>query len=63
LKSDQGQVSGLAIIAAEPRELTIVNIVGPVNPEEIRDLAGHFGVPRMDLSFPNTRKSTKEEQQ
>ncbi len=62
LKSDQGQVSGLAIIAAEPRELTIVNIVGPVNPEEIRDLAGHFGVPRMDLSFPNTRKSTKEEQ-
>lgn len=63
LKTDRGQISGLAIIASEPTELTIVNIVGPVNPEEIRDLAGHFGVPKMDLSFPNQRKATKEDRQ
>jgi hypothetical protein len=63
LKTEQGQISGLAIIASEPTELTIVNIVGPVNPEEIRDLAGHFGVPKMDLSFPSQRKATKEDRQ
>ena len=62
LKTEQGQVAGLAIISAEPRELTIVNIVGPVNPDDIRELGGHFGMPRMDLSFPSTRKSTKEDQ-
>jgi hypothetical protein len=60
LKTDGGQVSGLAIIAAEPRELTIVNIIGQINPEEIRGLAGHFGVPRLDLSFPATHKPGKE---
>jgi hypothetical protein len=63
LKTDQGQISGLAILATEPRELTIVNIVGSINPEQIRDLAGHFGVPSIDLSFPATRKSGKEDRQ
>ncbi len=63
LKTEQGQIGGLAIIASEPRELTIVNIVGTMNPEQIRDLAGHFGVPSIDLSFPSTRKPTKEDPQ
>lgn len=63
LKTDQGQISGLAILASEPRELTIVNIVGSINPEQIRDLAGHFGVPPIDLSFPTIRKAPKEDRQ
>jgi hypothetical protein len=57
LKSDNGGFSGLAIISAEPRELTIVQIVGPLQPEDLRDLGGHFGIPRIDLG----RKSGKED--
>jgi len=39
-------VAGLAIIAAERRELTIVNIVGPIDLEKLADLEGQFGIPR-----------------
>jgi hypothetical protein len=53
LKTEGGQISGLAIIVTDPKELTIVNIVGAIRPEDIRDLGGHFGIPRIDDITPN----------
>lgn len=41
------QTRGLAIIAAEPREFTIVNIVGAIDLAKLRKLEGHFGIPRL----------------
>ncbi|HWW61160.1 MAG TPA: DUF4252 domain-containing protein [Thermoanaerobaculia bacterium] len=49
-------VNGLLIISAEPRELTIVNIVGPVDLEKLANLEGQFGIPRM-----STREKDKKE--
>lgn len=40
-------VIGLVVIAAEPRELTLVNIVGPIDLERLASLEGEFGIPRM----------------
>lgn len=40
-------VAGLLVLAAEPREFTIVNLVGPVDLEKLANLEGHFGIPRM----------------
>ena len=37
-------IAGLVIITAEPRELTIVNIVGPIDLDRLSDLDGNFGV-------------------
>ena len=37
---------GLVIIAAEPKELTVVNIMGKIDPSELRSLGGQFGVPK-----------------
>lgn len=48
LKTEAGQISGLAVIAADPKELTIVSIVGTITPEQLQDLGGHFGIPRVD---------------
>ena len=45
----QGRASGLAIIASQPRELTIVNIVGSVDLQKLRQLQGKFGIPQMPL--------------
>ncbi len=42
---DQGKANGLVIIASEPREFTIVNIVGSIDLEKLRRLQGKFGVP------------------
>jgi hypothetical protein len=41
------KVTGLVIIAAEPREFTVVNIVGPIDLERLAELEGEFGIPRI----------------
>jgi hypothetical protein len=46
---DRNKVNGLAIIASEPREFTIVNIVGSVDLEQLRELEGRFGIPKLQL--------------
>jgi hypothetical protein len=43
----QQKARGLAIIATEPRELTIVNIVGAIDLDKLHRLEGHFGIPRL----------------
>lgn len=54
LKKDGEQVGGLIVIDAEPKELTIVHIDGPINPEELSELGGHMGIPKMEK--PKSRK-------
>jgi Domain of unknown function (DUF4252) len=46
---DRGVANGLAIIASEPRQFTIVNIVGAIDLAKLHHLEGKFGVPRLDL--------------
>jgi len=41
------KVIGLVIIAAEPREFTIVNIQGPIDIDRLADLSGQFGIPEI----------------
>jgi len=41
------KVYGLVIIAAEPRELTLVNIVGNIDIDRLSRLEGEFGIPRI----------------
>lgn len=41
-------IHGLVVIAAEPRELTVVNIVGPIDIEKLSSLQGQFGIPNFE---------------
>ena len=41
------RINGLVIIAAEPREFTVVNIVGDVDIDRLSRLEGEFGIPRI----------------
>lgn len=41
-------VAGMAILVAEPRELTVVNIVGNIDVNKLSRLEGHFGIPGED---------------
>ena len=50
--ADGNKAQGLAIIASEPREFTIVNIVGNIDLEQLHDLEGNFGVPDLDIETP-----------
>ena len=43
------QISGLALLATEPKEITVVNIIGPVDLEKLTQLEGQFGIPDLDI--------------
>jgi len=43
------KISGLALLAVDPKEITIVNIVGPVDLDKLSQLEGNFGIPELDL--------------
>jgi hypothetical protein len=45
---ENGRAAGLAIIASEPREFTIVNIVGSIDLEELHKLE-NLGVPDLEI--------------
>lgn len=49
LMGSENNVRGLAIIAAEPKELTVVNIVGPIDINKLSEIGGHLGVPNIHL--------------
>ena len=56
LQKNGSKIGGLFVIDAEPKELTIVHIDGPIDPEELSQLGGHMGI-------PNIGRSGKQEQQ
>ena len=41
--------TGLAILVAEPRELTVVNIVGPLDLSKLAALQGKLGIPNIPI--------------
>jgi hypothetical protein len=48
---------GLAILVASPKELTIVNIVGPIDLTKLGALQGSFGIPRLPIESSPTSGS------
>ena len=56
VRYENKKVTGVAILAAEPKQLTVVNIVGPVDLDSLADLSGHFGVPKLESSPGNHPK-------
>jgi hypothetical protein len=52
-------IGGLAVLSSEDRELTVVNIVGPVDLEKLAKLEGQFGVP--ELGIEKTKDKAKKD--
>ena len=52
-----GQISGLALLATELKEITVINLVGPVDLEKLTQLEGQFGIP--ELGLPETKRKSK----
>jgi hypothetical protein len=59
---DGDQAQGLSIIASQPREFTIVNIVGSIDLEQLHALEGNFGVPELQIetSKPPAKDAPKK---
>ena len=47
-KVEEEQMAGIVIVAAEAKELTVVSIVGPIDVDQLADLGGEFGIPKLN---------------
>lgn len=50
---------GLAVLAAEPKELTVVNIVGPIDLQTLGSLEGQLGIPRLGPKKDGEKRDEK----
>ena len=48
------KTTGIAILVAEARELTVINVVGTIDLEQLAELSGHFDIPK--LKVPKEKK-------
>jgi hypothetical protein len=58
---DNGKAMGLGIIASEPREFTIVNIVGNIDLEQLHSLEGKFSIPNLGIETAKKPEPPKPE--
>jgi len=49
------EVGGLAVIAFGPKELMVVNIVGPVDLDKLSKLEGSFGIPELEIESEKSK--------
>jgi hypothetical protein len=54
-------IGGLAVVSTNDKELTVVNIVGPVDLDKLAKLEGQFGVPELGIepAKPKTKNDEK----
>ncbi len=45
--SERDQPAGIAIVVAGSNELTVVNLVGPIRPDDLSNISGQFGIPEI----------------
>lgn len=50
LMLNNGLIEGVGVLITDPKQLMVVNVVGPIDPEKITELRGSFGIPN-DLNF------------
>ena len=59
-KSDQGKIVGVAVLNAEPKEISIVYIDGTIDLAALADLGGTFGIP--NIPIPNQKGKGKDKE-
>jgi hypothetical protein len=50
------QIGGITVIATDPKEFTVVNIVGTIDLEKLVRLSGRFGIPSLDIKIDNKER-------
>lgn len=53
-------IEGIGVLIADPKQIMVVNVVGPLDPEKINNLRGQFGIPKdFALDFGGVNKSRR----
>lgn len=59
IKTDNTKIAGIAVIAFNSKELTVINIVGFVDLDKLRQLEGQFGIPDLELERATEENRTE----
>ncbi len=59
LRTDGDKLTGVGIVVADPKELTFVHVNGPIRPEDVASLSGHFGIPVLDMTGGSSKPKDK----
>lgn len=59
LNQDGKQMRGFVLISAQPKELTVVEILGAIDPSMLSALGGQMGIPKMQMG-PKPGKGKKD---
>jgi Domain of unknown function (DUF4252) len=62
-KLENDKMAGIVVISAEPRELTFVHIDGPIEVDQLAELGGEFGVPKIKLKGLHRDNLSKPQKQ
>jgi hypothetical protein len=57
-------IEGIGVLIAQPKQLMVVNVVGPLDPEKINQLRGQFGIPKdfaLDFGGVAVKKTRKND--
>jgi hypothetical protein len=49
VRQENGAAAGIVVIATEEDEVTVVNLVGTIRPEDLAALGGEFGIPKVTI--------------
>lgn len=60
MMTSTGSIDGLAILALEPKRLTLVNIVGSINLEKLSQIEGQFGIPELGIDGSASQNDGKD---
>ena len=61
LKTDGKQTGGIVIVSAEAEELTVVQIIGPIDPSMLSELGGKMGIPKIELDLKQKTAPSKKD--
>jgi hypothetical protein len=56
---ENDRLAGVTVLSADPKEVTVVNIVGPVDLEALSELGRQMGLPAMRLATTELPTTTK----
>lgn len=63
LHQDGEKILGLVVISAEPKQLTVVSINGMIRPEQLADLEGFGGIPRLPGAAVKKPEAAKKKEE
>ncbi|MCI0337567.1 MAG: DUF4252 domain-containing protein [Acidobacteria bacterium] len=62
LMIEGGVIAGIGVLVFDLKQLFVVNVVGPLDPEKITQLRGHFGIPKdLDFDWSGAKRNRKGE--